>query len=107
MIVTKMHLPRRTILRGIGATIALPLLDAMVPALTPQRLSAAAPVKRLGIIYIGNGQNMQMYTPPGEGPLTMSPVLEPIAAFKDRTLVASGLDSMRTYVQDGGPHPRA
>jgi hypothetical protein len=107
MIVTKLHLPRRTMLRGIGATIALPLLDAMVPALTQQRLTAAAPVKRLGVIYLGNGHNMATYTPPREGALQLSPVLEPLAAFKDRLLVASGLDSMRSYRQDGGPHPRA
>jgi hypothetical protein len=107
MMAWKRQLPRRTVLRGLGASIALPLLDAMVPALTAQRLTAAAPVKRLGVIYVGNGQNMPQYTPPAEGPLELSPVLGALAPFKDRVLVASGLDSMRTYVQDGGPHPRA
>jgi hypothetical protein len=107
MMIAKRHLSRRTVLRGLGASIALPLLDAMVPAMTEIRLTAAAPVKRLGVIYVGNGQNMALYTPPAVGPLELSPVLSPLAPYKDRVLVASGLDSMRSYVQDGGPHPRA
>jgi hypothetical protein len=107
MIITKRHLPRRAVLRGLGATIALPLLDAMIPAARALRLTAAAPVRRLGVVYVGNGQNMSLYTPRSEGPLELSSVLEPLAPFQDRVLVASGLDSMRTYRQDGGPHPRA
>ena len=59
MIIKKMHLPRRTFLRGLGASIALPLLDAMVPALTAQSKTAAAPVRRLGIFYVPNGMSMK------------------------------------------------
>jgi len=59
MIVTKMSLPRRTFLRGVGAALALPLLDAMVPALTASAKSAANPVRRLGVIYVPNGMAME------------------------------------------------
>ena len=67
MIITKKHLPRRTFLRGLGASVALPLLDSMVPALTAQELTSAAPVKRLGIIYVPNGVFMDNWTPPEKG----------------------------------------
>ena len=59
MIVTKMSLPRRTFLRGVGAALALPLLDAMVPALTASAKTAANPVRRLGVIYVPNGMAME------------------------------------------------
>ena len=58
MIVTKKHLSRRTVLRGLGATLALPLLDGMVPAFAPMRNSAAEPVRRFGAVYVPNGMNM-------------------------------------------------
>ena len=67
MIITKLHLPRRTFLRGLGATIALPLLDGMVPALTALSRTAAAPVRRLGIFYVPNGMAMKYWMPTGEG----------------------------------------
>ena len=67
MIITKMALPRRTFLRGLGATVALPLLDAMVPALSAISKTAAAPVKRLGFIYLPNGAVMQTWTPKAQG----------------------------------------
>ena len=66
MIVTRKAIPRRAILRGLGATVALPLLDAMVPAFG--RLAAAAPkTSRLSTIYVGNGANMKTWTPAAEG----------------------------------------
>ena len=55
MLITKIALPRRTFLRGVGATLALPLLDGMVPALSALRATAAAPTRRLGIVYVPNG----------------------------------------------------
>ena len=64
MIITKKHLNRRTFLRGIGVTVALPLLDAMVPALTAAARTAAKPVRRLGFVYVPNGMNMDLWTPP-------------------------------------------
>ena len=58
MFISKLHISRRTMLRGLGATIALPLLDSMVPALTAQTATAAAPVRRLGVFYVPNGMSM-------------------------------------------------
>ena len=72
MFVTKVSLPRRTFLRGMGATLALPLLDAMIPALTAQSRTAARPLRRLGFVYMPNGvarnfTGINYWTPLGEG----------------------------------------
>ena len=77
MFITRMALPRRTLLRGLGATIALPLLDAMRPAMTVLAKTPASPVKRLGFIYTPNGATMSAWTPASEGPLLadLSPTL--------------------------------
>src|SRR5688500_15252454 len=110
MIITKMALPRRTFLRGIGATVALPLLDAMVPALTATA-KAAAPVRRLGFVYIPNGAIMEKWTPATEGTgVTLPPILAPLEAHKDRLVVVSGLDSRPAEAAEGegsGDHARA
>ena len=58
-IITKKALPRRTVLRGLGTTLALPLLEAMVPALTPIAKTAARPVRRFGVFYVPNGMSIQ------------------------------------------------
>ena len=110
MIITKMALPRRTFLRGLGATVALPLLDAMVPALSAISKTAAAPVKRLGFIYLPNGAVMQSWTPQGEGTdLRLSPTLDPLAPFHDQTLVYTRLaHGQAEPLGDGnGEHSRA
>ena len=65
MMISKKALPRRTFLRGVGATVALPLLDAMVPSMTALAATAARPVRRLGFVYIPMGSNIAMWTPPG------------------------------------------
>ena len=103
MIVTRKAIPRRTMLRGLGATVALPFLDAMVPAFG--RLAAAAPkTSRLSTIYIGNGANMKTWTPAAEGrAYEMTPMLEPLAAFRDRMLVISGLDNKPGLALPGEP----
>jgi hypothetical protein len=114
MIVTKKHLPRRTILRGLSAAIALPLLDGMVPAFAAIRTSAAKPVRRLGALYVPMGMAMSMtpgvninhFTPKAEGALELSPILLPLANVRERTLVLTGLGSHQADVKDGGPHPR-
>ena len=67
MFVTKKAIPRRTVLRGIGATLALPLLDGMVPALTALGRSAAKPALRFGAVYVPNGMVMQNWTPATAG----------------------------------------
>src|SRR5204863_3411954 len=63
MIITKKAIPRRTLLRGLGATLALPLLDGMVPALTALQNTPARPVNRFGVMYIVNGMIMDKWTP--------------------------------------------
>ena len=106
MIVTRKCLPRRTVLRGLGVSLALPLLDGMVPALTPLRATAAAPVKRFAAVYVGMGADMARWTPATEGALELSPILEPLRPFRDRLLVLTGLDSKPGDGVDGGTHPR-
>jgi hypothetical protein len=108
MIITKFALPRRTFLRGVGATLALPFLDAMVPAMSAQAQSKGAP--RFAAIYCGNGANMNDWTPPTEGVgFTLSPTLKPLEPFRDRLAVFSGLDNFPATDQgdSGGQHPRA
>jgi len=110
MIITKKAIPRRTVLRGLGATLALPLLDAMVPALTAQSKTPANPVRRLGTIYIGNGASPGYWTPVAEGAaFELSPILAPLAPFKDRVVVVSGLDNapgLQGLGEPGGAHGR-
>lgn len=106
MMITKTALPRRTFIRGMGATLALPLLDAMAPAMSAQ--SKGAP--RFAAIYCGNGANMNDWTPATEGAgFAFSPILKPLEAFRDRTLVFTGLDNFPATDQgdSGGQHPRA
>ena len=106
MVITKLALPRRTFIRGIGATVALPFLDAMVPAMKAQ--AKAAP--RFTAIYCGNGANMFDWTPPTEGVgFTLSPSLLPLEPYRDRLAVFTGLDNFQATDQGdvGGQHPRA
>jgi hypothetical protein len=99
MIVMKKALPRRTFLRGVGATVALPLLDAMVPAMTALAQTPANPVRRLGFVYIPMGSDIARWTPPGEGgALTeLSASLSPLAPVKDRITVVSNLELKNAY----------
>jgi len=90
MIVTKRSLPRRTLLRGLGAAIALPFLDSMVPALT-RSVKAAAPIHRLSVVYVPNGIVMSDWTPTAEGAYELTPILRPLASFQDRLIVLTGL----------------
>jgi hypothetical protein len=101
MIITKMSLPRRTFLRGVGATLALPLLDAMVPALSATASTPANAVRRLGVVYVPNGMAMDSWTPTAEGTaFELTPILGQLAPFRDRMLVLSGLNAP----QGGGTH---
>jgi hypothetical protein len=88
MMIFKTAIPRRTFLRGIGTTLALPLLDAMTPAMA----APGKPVRRLSIVYVPNGRIMQQWTPKAEGTDFELPLLlQPLAPFRDRLLVVSGL----------------
>src|SRR5262245_54658946 len=106
MFITKMALPRRTFLKGMGAAIALPLLDAMVPAARAE----PNPGKRLGFGYTPNGATMAAWTPSGDGPaLTeLSPTLSPLAALSEQVIVPTGLSQRQAESQgDGnGEHSR-
>ncbi len=106
MVITKLALPRRTFLRGMGATLALPFLDAMVPA-----MSARAPgTPRFAAVYFGNGANMFDWTPATDGAdFEFSPTLRPLERYRSRTLVFTGLDNYPATDQGdtGGQHPRA
>ena len=102
MTITKRALPRRTVLRGLGATLSLPLLDAMVPPFTALAQTAAKPVHRFQAIYAPNGMAMQYWTPATEGSaFELTPILEPLAPFRHQLLVLSGLRSSWAHVHAG------
>ena len=104
MIVTKKTLPRRTVLRGLGTAVALPLLDAMTPALTALRRTAARPKPRLGFVYVPHGAVMSNWTPATEGAgFEFTPILEPLEPFRDRLVVLSGLDHAPAAQMPGDP----
>jgi hypothetical protein len=93
MFITKTALSRRTVLRGLGATLSLPLLEAMVPALTPTVKTAAAPVRRFGAVFVPMGERPSHWTPPTSGAnFEFSPILKPIEGFRDHVTVVSNID---------------
>ena len=109
MIVTRKHLPRRTFLRGLGVTLALPMLDGMAPAFG-LRAGAAETVRRLGVVYVPNGMYMQNWTPSGAGALDITETLRPLAAHRERMVLISGLCSHEGIARPGegaGDHARA
>ncbi len=90
--------PRRTILKGLGTTMALPFLEAMLPPLR----AAAKPAHRFQAFYVPNGMAMEYWTPKGEGSaLELSPILEPLAPYKNQTLVLSGIKASWNYIHAG------
>ena len=98
MIITKKALPRRTLLRGMGATIALPLLDAMVPAMTAAATTPARPVRRLGYIYIPMGSDIKRWIPPSDGSLhELSPILRSLEPYKDHITVLTNMELKNAY----------
>ena len=110
MIITKMHISRRTVLRGLGAALALPLLDSMVPALTAaRRRPRAAPVKRLGVFYVPNGMSMPYWFPKAEGPLSeLPPTLKSLAGVQGpRAAVRRPRRRAGEPVKGGGDHARS
>ena len=100
MIITKKALPRRTLLRGLGATLALPLLDAMVPASSVLAKTPAKAPTRFGALYLPNGIAMPSWTPSLEGAgFEFTKILKPLEPFRDTLLVLTGLDNA-----EGTPH---
>jgi hypothetical protein len=92
MFITKKSLPRRTFLRGVGASLALPLLDSMIPARTLLAQTAARPTTRLGFVYVPHGAIMDKWTPATVGSgFEFTPILKPLEPFRDRLNVISGL----------------
>jgi hypothetical protein len=115
MFITKKHIPRRAFLRGAGMTLALPLLDSMIPAQTPLAKTAAVPKTRFTGIFVPHGM-APGYWIPEKGVLDASSlptIMEPLAPFLDRTTILSGLwsksaehgEAMRTFWSTGGHHP--
>jgi uncharacterized protein DUF1552 len=92
MFITKKHIPRRTFLRGAGAMVALPFLDAMVPARTALAATAAKPLPRMAFIYFPHGAIMEQWTPATDGKeFELSPILQPLKNFKKDLTIVSGL----------------
>src|SRR5262245_45929734 len=111
MIVTKKAIPRRTILRGFGTALALPLLDSMIPALNAAAGTAASGVKRFGAVYVPNGMIMNKWTPATEGAgFEFTPILKPLEPFRDHLVVLTGMNSKPPALKPGedpGVHARA
>ncbi len=110
MIITKKSLPRRTVLRGLGTALALPFLDAMAPAMAATNRTAAKAPLRLAFLYVPNGIIMKDWTPAADGAaFEYTKTLKPVEAFRDKTLVLSGLDHYNGQALGDGPgdHARA
>ena len=98
---TTKTLPRRTVLRGLGATLALPLLDAMHPGFSLRAVAATQPA-RFQAFYVPNGMAMEYWSPKGEGTaFELSPILEPLAPFRDQMIVLSGVEANWNYIHAG------
>ena len=108
MIITKKAIHRRTMLRGLGATLALPLLDGMIPALTAQARTAARPVHRFGVMYVVNGMIMEQWTPKADGrSYELTPALASLAPHRDRFSVLTHLACVPMPGRPGGAHAKA
>ena len=95
-------LSRRTVLRGMGTALSLPLLEAMVPAFAPRGFAAGTPAHRFLAFYVPNGMAMQYWTPTGEGAaFELSPILEPLAPFRNQMLVLTGVNTSWNYIHAG------
>src|SRR3989441_11519824 len=99
---TAKSLPRRTVLRGLGATMALPFLEAMLPAFSLRARAIGKPVHRFQTFYVPNGMAMEYWLPKGEGTaFELSPILEPLAPYKNQMLVLSGIKANWNYIHAG------
>jgi len=101
MFITKKHIPRRSFLRGVGATLALPLLDAMVPARTLLAQTAANPQRRLGFVYFPNGAVMDQWIPAQSGSnIQLSPILKCLEPYQKQVVVVGNLARAGTTIGD-------
>src|SRR5215475_646415 len=99
---TAKTLPRRTVLRGLGATVALPLLEAMVPPFGARGKAAGKPAHRFQTFYVPNGMAIPYWRVKGEGKaFELSPILEPLAPYRDQMLVLSGINASWNYIHAG------
>src|SRR5579885_1917017 len=106
MVVTKKHLARRTVLRCVGTAIALPLLDAMIPARTALADTAAKATPHLGFIYFPHGAVEAQWTPAGEGQIgEIRDILKPLEKYKSITTVISNIDNQAPLGQGNAPSP--
>lgn len=104
MFITKKNLSRRTFLKGVGATMSLPLLDSMVPAMAATKNTAANPLSRLGTIYIPHGAVLDKWIPETDGvDYEMSPTLKALEKFREDVLVVTNLDNTPAMVRAGEP----
>src|SRR6184192_3434435 len=101
-VLTTKALPRRTVLRGMGAALALPFLDAMLPAFSRRAIAAAKPAHRFQTFYVPNGMAMEYWLPKGTGgAFELSPILEPLAEYRNQMLVLSGIKANWNYIHAG------
>jgi hypothetical protein len=108
MFIAKKSLSRRTLLRGLGAAVALPLLDSMLPAMSAMARTGGKPINRFGLMYVPNGMIMKNYLPVVEGAgFEITPTLSAIAPYREQMLVLSGLNSTPTPGRPGGAHAKA
>src|SRR5262245_18315965 len=108
MVITKKVISRREVIRGLSATLALPLLDAMSRALTGQSKTGAKPIQRFGVMYIPNGMIMSKWTPVLDGDAyELTPSLASLQPYRDRFLVLSNLACVPTPGRPGGAHAKA
>ena len=111
MIVMKKHLSRRTLLRGIGAAVALPVLDSMVPAIrAASTTDAGTPALRLAFTYVPNGVNFKEWNPAADGrDFEFTRILKPLEKYREDVTVLSGLDlhNGNALGDGGGDHARA
>src|SRR5438270_810558 len=111
MMIFRKSIPRRKFLRGAGTALALPMLDCMFPAFASAAETASRKAARLSIFHVPNGMIMEKWTPAEEGNgYKLTPILEPLADFKDRMLILTGLgnnEARKFEFEIGGDHPRA
>jgi hypothetical protein len=108
VIISKKAIPRRTVLRGMGSVLALPLVDSMMPALSALQKTAGKPINRFGVMYVPNGMIMKNYLPLTEGTAyELTPTLAALAPFREQVLVLSGLECIPTPGRPGGAHAKA